>query len=325
MAEVGEVAWSIGELAERAGVTVKAVRFYSDAGLLPEAGRSGGGHRRYGEPALDRLLLIRSLRTLDLPVSDVGRVLERDDLKDDVLEDVIADRLRDVGSQLTALRWREAALQIVHAAPPGERAERLRLVGAVSAPPSTDVMAGFWRGLLPPRLSVRLRSAIVEAAVPQPPSDPTPQQVLAFARLHALVAEVLPFLASCRPGVRGVEGELHPDVLYGGLGQAYDIAAGELRAGRAPGDGASLDAFVGAHADARGVKDTPGFRLELGQLLDRSSDPFLDRYWDLAAQVAGVPGEAAEPNMGAAHGWLRAALERGTEVGPEGFRAGGEA
>lgn len=34
--------WSIGELAERAGVTVKTVRFYSDRGLLPEGVRSSG-------------------------------------------------------------------------------------------------------------------------------------------------------------------------------------------------------------------------------------------------------------------------------------------
>ncbi|MFD0853398.1 MerR family DNA-binding transcriptional regulator, partial [Actinomadura adrarensis] len=59
--------WSIGELAERAGGTVKTVRFYSDLGLLPESPRSSGGHRRYGPAALERLRLIRSLRALDLP------------------------------------------------------------------------------------------------------------------------------------------------------------------------------------------------------------------------------------------------------------------
>lgn len=70
--------WSIGELAERAGVTVKAVRFYSDNGLLPEASRSAGGHRRYGPDALGRLRLLRSLRTLGLPVREVRRVLDEE-------------------------------------------------------------------------------------------------------------------------------------------------------------------------------------------------------------------------------------------------------
>ncbi len=53
---------TIGVLAGHAGVSVKTVRFYSDGGLLPEASRSAGGHRRYGPEAVERLALIRSLR-----------------------------------------------------------------------------------------------------------------------------------------------------------------------------------------------------------------------------------------------------------------------
>ncbi|MEU3957985.1 MerR family DNA-binding transcriptional regulator, partial [Streptomyces achromogenes] len=51
---------SIGDLAARARTTVKTIRFYSDQGLLPEAARSSGGHRRYGPDALARLRTIRS-------------------------------------------------------------------------------------------------------------------------------------------------------------------------------------------------------------------------------------------------------------------------
>ncbi|MFE3602014.1 MerR family transcriptional regulator, partial [Streptomyces sp. NPDC059142] len=180
--------WSIGELARRAGVTVKTVRFYSDRGLLPEAARSSGGHRRYGPEALDRLRLIRSLRALDLPVPDVGRVL----VEESALEDVVAGRLREVGSRLTALRWQEAALQSLRNCPVGERAERLRLVGAVTTPPGTTALARFWRRELPARLPARLRASIVDAAVPPLPRDPTPAQVLVLARLHALVTDARP-------------------------------------------------------------------------------------------------------------------------------------
>jgi DNA-binding transcriptional MerR regulator len=117
--------WSIGQLAERAGVTVKTVRFYSDRGLLPEAARSGGGHRRYGPEALERLRLIRSLRGLDVPVPDVGRLLEQEDALDDALEGVIDGRLRELGTRLTVLRWRQAALRLLRDCPAEERAERL--------------------------------------------------------------------------------------------------------------------------------------------------------------------------------------------------------
>lgn len=178
--------WSIGELAEQVGVTVKTVRFYSDRGLLPEVSRSSGGHRRYGPDALERLRLIRSLRTLDLPVPEVGRVLDHGDGLADALEDAIDGQLRELGSQLTALRWREAALQLIRDCPAEERADRLRLVGRVSAPPSTAPLARFWRGALPVRLSPRLVSSILEYAVPQPPhgSDAVPGADLRPAVRH---------------------------------------------------------------------------------------------------------------------------------------------
>ena len=47
----------IGELAERAGVTTRAIRHYEGIGVLPAASRSESGYRLYGEDALARQLL----------------------------------------------------------------------------------------------------------------------------------------------------------------------------------------------------------------------------------------------------------------------------
>ncbi|MER5863104.1 MerR family transcriptional regulator [Kitasatospora sp. NPDC002040] len=295
--------WSIGELAERAGVTVKTVRFYSDQGLLPEAARSSGGHRRYGPEALDRLNLIRSLRTLDLPVADVSRVLEREE----VLEDVIAGQLKELGSQLTALRWRESALQLIQDCTAEERTDRLRLIGAVSTPPNTSAIALFWRRLLPLRMPARLVSSILDAAVPQPPADPTPAQVLAFARLHALADGVN--RADCRPAPPHEEG-YRPEVFYDGLAEAYALARTDLLAYRPPGEQA-VDCFVAAYADSRGLRDTPAFRQQLSGLLGQSEDAVMGRYWKLTAEVSGSP----EPTMGATHHWLQTALDTRVTTG----------
>ncbi|MFI9202086.1 MerR family transcriptional regulator [Streptomyces sp. NPDC053048] len=295
--------WSIGELAERAGVTVKTVRFYSDRGLLPEAGRSAGGHRRYGPEALDRLRLIRSLRALDLPVPDVGRVLEREE----ALEDLIAGQLSELGSRMAALRWREASLQLLRDCDPAERADRLRLVGAVTAPPSTAALARFWRSWLPARLPARLVSAILEEAVPQPPADPSPSQVLAFARLHDFVSGGCPDRDRYQPAAHRTDLGYRPAVLYDGLLEAFALAAPDLRAGRAPHAGEALDCFVAAYARSCGARDTPDFRRRLAREL--AADRYIDHYWELTAEVNAPPGSAPEPTPGAAHGWLRAALE----------------
>jgi DNA-binding transcriptional MerR regulator len=58
----------IGELAERAGTTTRALRYYESRGLLT-AGRNGSGHRTYGE---DDLRLLRQIRLLQ----DFGFELE---------------------------------------------------------------------------------------------------------------------------------------------------------------------------------------------------------------------------------------------------------
>lgn len=296
---------SIGELAEQAGVTVKTVRFYSDRGLLPEAARSAGGHRRYGAEALDRLRLIRSLRALDLPVPEVGRVLDRED----ALQDVIAGRLRELGTRMAALRWREAALHLLQDCSVEERADRLRLIGAVAVPPSTSAMARFWRGWLPPRLPARLVSEIIDQAVPQPPADPTAAQVLAFARLHAFVSgpcDARLGAGHWQPAAHRPERGYRPAVLYDGLIEAYALASAELRARRSPHDGEALDCFVSAYAGSRGIRDTPALRRRLNSQL--AADPRIDRYWQLCAEVSRPSSGPPDPTAGAAHDWLCAAL-----------------
>lgn len=300
----------IGELAERAGVTVKTVRFYSDRGLLPEAFRSAGGHRRYGPEALGRLRLIRSLRALGLAVSEVRRVLDEEDGAGGVLEDAVAGQLREVGSELRALRWREAALRLVQECPPGERADRLRLVGAVAAPPSTAPLVRFWRGWLPPRMPARSTAAFLEVAVPRPPDDPAPAQVLAFARLNALTLAPCPGTAQPQPEAHRAAGARGAAVLYAGLAEAYELAGVPLRRGVDPHAGDALDCFVSAYTGAYGVRDTPEFRRLLVRQL--AADPRIDRYWELVAEVITPPGARPEPTPGAAHDWLFAALEAQT-------------
>ncbi|MET9674928.1 MerR family transcriptional regulator [Streptomyces sp. NPDC006482] len=291
---------SIGELAERAGTTVKTVRHYSDRGLLPEAGRSSGGHRRYGPEALDRLRLIRSLRTLGLPVPEVERALDRDD----ALEEVVTGQLREVGSQLAALRWREASLTLLRDCSAEERAERLRLVGAVPAPPDTASLVRFWRRILPVRLPGRVVSAVLDSVVPGLPREPSPGQVLAFARLHALVTDPRLDRVEFRPAQPLPAGTYRPEVLYEELAVAYASASSAQRAGLAPGDGEALDCFVSAYAQASGVPDTPAFRRRLVGLLARSGGPVIQRYWKLATGLFAPD----EPVLGALHHHLAVAL-----------------
>ena len=296
---------SIGELAARTGATVKTVRYYSDRGLLPEAVRSTGGHRRYGPEAVERLRRVRSLRALGLSLPEASRLLAHPEEDfGGALESAAARKLGDLGTELTALRWREAALRLLHESPPELRAERLLLVGGLEGPPDTTDLARFWRRLLPPGIPRRLLDIVVESAVVRPPADPTPQHVLDQAELHTLATKGRLSVDLCVPF-----SATHPyyrvDVLYEGLVEAVPLASAHLRAGRPPHEGDALDCFVAAHARARGARDTLAFRRDLSRHLARTADPMIERYWQLASRLA----PADEPTPGAVEDWHRAALD----------------
>ncbi|MBC9712669.1 MerR family transcriptional regulator [Streptomyces sp. TRM66268-LWL] len=303
--------WSIGELAEHARTTVKTVRFYSDKGLLPELSRSGGGHRRYGPEALERLRLIRSLRGLGVPLPAVRRIVDEQSAA--ALEDAVAGQLRTLGSQLTALRWQEAALRLVQESKPQERAERLQLIGALGTPPSTAPLARFWRAWLPARMPAKSAADFLEVAVPQPPQSPSGRQVLAFARLNALVSRPCSGTSRPQPAAHGSVGARESALLYAGLAEAYELAGRHILAGVAPHSGEALVAFVDTYATVTGHRDTPAFRHGLARQL--AADPRFDGYWELVSEATTGPGERPIPTPGESHDWLLAALEG--EVGVE--------
>jgi cob(I)alamin adenosyltransferase len=75
VSEQEERHWSIGELAQATGTTVRTLHHYDRVGLLVPAERSDGGHRRYGEPEVRRLYRILALRRLGFGLSAISSML----------------------------------------------------------------------------------------------------------------------------------------------------------------------------------------------------------------------------------------------------------
>ncbi|MBI2216108.1 MAG: heavy metal-responsive transcriptional regulator [Candidatus Rokubacteria bacterium] len=65
----------IGEVARRAGVTAKAVRFYETTGVLPPAVRAVNGYRLYGEDTLDILRFIKQATGLGLRLAEIKDIV----------------------------------------------------------------------------------------------------------------------------------------------------------------------------------------------------------------------------------------------------------
>ena len=66
--------YDLSELADRAQVTTRTVRYYISQGLLPAA-EGRGPSARYEEAHLSRLLLIRQLQRQHLPLAEIRRQL----------------------------------------------------------------------------------------------------------------------------------------------------------------------------------------------------------------------------------------------------------
>ena len=64
----------IGELARRAGVTTRTVRYYEGLGLLVSR-REGGGHRQYDDDALTRMAKIDWLKRMGLTLDEIAEII----------------------------------------------------------------------------------------------------------------------------------------------------------------------------------------------------------------------------------------------------------
>jgi DNA-binding transcriptional MerR regulator len=102
----GSALYTIGDLARRTGLTVKAIRFYSDSGIVPPVDRSPSGYRLYDDDALARLDLVRTLRDLGLDLATIRKIVE----SEISLAEVAAAHAEAIGVQIRILRLRRAVL-----------------------------------------------------------------------------------------------------------------------------------------------------------------------------------------------------------------------
>ncbi|MFD7598336.1 MerR family transcriptional regulator [Kitasatospora sp. NPDC059812] len=291
----------IGELARLTGVPVRTIRYYCDEGIVDSV-RSTGGHRRFDQMAVERLGLVRRLRRLGLGLPSIRQVLagERS-----VAEVVAAERAA-LDVRLADLAWRRASLRAVEEAGPADRAARLELLAAMEGGGAArDALIDFWRRAMVAPVSEAMLTAFVAIAVPEPPADPTPPQVVAFAELFALAGDrelSRGLLARARAGAALIADE---DELVSGIGEACALAQPLVRAGEPPRVGPALDRFVAAHASVRGDRDTPKFRGRLLAYVAVDRDPRMRRYWRLVAEAGGDP-----VTVGLSYLWLTDSLER---------------
>ncbi|MFC4910592.1 MerR family transcriptional regulator [Actinomadura gamaensis] len=299
--------FSIGELARRAGVSVKTVRFYSDEGLVPPAGRSHAGHRLYDVRALARLELVRTLRDLDVDLPTVRRLLERGV----TLPEIAAVHAEALDAQIRTLRLRRAVLRAV--ARRGTDPEELKIVNELarlSAEERNAIVHEFIDATFGGLDANPAFVAMMRSAMPELPDDPEPEQVEAWIELADLVRDG-DFRASVRRMAEHqaeqagrAEAELHHELTQ----VVVEKVTAAREAGVSPDSaeaGRVVDVLVQRYAETFGAEDSARYRRDVLRRVETANDPRAARYWALLGKINGWP---AQPDMAPVFDWFVAAL-----------------
>ncbi|MEU8631381.1 MerR family transcriptional regulator [Amycolatopsis sp. NPDC048633] len=275
--------YSIGDLARRTGLTVKAVRFYSDRGLVPPSGRNTAGHRRYDDAARTRLDLIRTLRDLGVDLATIQRVVDGEA----TVADVAARHAEALEVQIRVLRVRQTVLAAV--AKRGSNPEETTLMHELARLSEVErrrLVDDFLADTLGDRPDL---AGIARTLTPELPENPRPEQLEAWIELAEL-AQDEEFRAILRQLVEQHEGGIRRDL----AAEVRDVVTPALEAGVAP-DSPEAGAIVdGLGRDPRQVREWLGL----------VNDPRRERYLRL---LAVINGWAAPESLAPAFGWLAAA------------------
>lgn len=97
----------IGQLAERTGVSTKAIRYYETMGILPEPEREPNGYRTYTPATADRISFIQDAQTAGFSLVDIQAILELRDSGESTCGHVIGSmetQLAEVDRQMEHLK-----------------------------------------------------------------------------------------------------------------------------------------------------------------------------------------------------------------------------
>ncbi|WP_260193071.1 MerR family transcriptional regulator [Actinophytocola gossypii] len=178
--------YPIGDVARRTGLSVSAIRFYADAGVVEPTGHSEGGYRRYDVHAIARLELVRTLRELGASLDDIRGLLA----DETPLHDLATTHLAIVESQLRQLRARRAVLRtIVNQPTATEQVTLMHDLVSMSDDDRERLLDQFWDEVtddltVHPAFTEHLRGMR-----PALPEDPTTEQLQAWIELAGLVRD----------------------------------------------------------------------------------------------------------------------------------------
>lgn len=101
--KISEQGFTIGKLAQNAGVGVETVRYYQRRGLLAEP-PAMGGYRRYDANHLERLNFIKRAQGVGFTLEEIGELMTLNDTRDHRLARSLAsEKIRSIEARIDQL------------------------------------------------------------------------------------------------------------------------------------------------------------------------------------------------------------------------------
>jgi MerR family copper efflux transcriptional regulator len=97
----------IGELAERAGTSVKTIRYYDRVGVLAATERSGAGYRLYTDDALGQYRFVRAAQAVGLSLGEIRQVIalrDRGETPCGFVAELIGQRAAELDERIVELQ-----------------------------------------------------------------------------------------------------------------------------------------------------------------------------------------------------------------------------
>lgn len=300
--------YSIGELSRRTGLSVRTIRFYSDSGVVAPTTRSPAGYRLYDLDALLRLELLRTLRELGMNLATIQRVLDRE-LS---VAEVAAAHADAIDVQIRALQLRKSVLRAVarRGASPEETKLMHRLT-QLSGEERRRLIDDFVEGTFGTVDADAAAVAMVRAATPDLPGDPSSEQVAAWVELAELVGDE-DFRARMRRTARWQAAGRRLDIESDAGEELMELTRRKVAAAMESGidplsDRAApvIDDLIHRFAEVFARTPDREFRDWMARQFEEAHDPQVDRYWRL---VWIVNGWKVVPNLMPVYPWLIQAL-----------------
>jgi DNA-binding transcriptional MerR regulator len=185
VADVNEL-YPIGDVARRTGLSVSAIRFYADEGVVTPTHLTDAGFRQYDVHAIARLELVHTLRDLGAGLEDIRQVLATQT----TLHDLALTHLRLVEDQLRQFQARRAVLRtIVRQHTTTEQVSLMHKLVSMSDDDRDQLITQFWDFVTD---GLDVHPSYVEqlhSRRPHLPEEPSTEQLEAWIELAEIVQD----------------------------------------------------------------------------------------------------------------------------------------